>query len=1437
MFIGSSIDLSFDVDHFSLTVGNTMVPDEAGEMKVSFQLVLISIILVGALYPLEPYFLSSRVGKDGELSALEPNKIAPSVLASSRALDFAEWMDNGHTITVDGDASDWATYTPTGIGTGQNQVNLYMANDNSYLYICADALSDNTDNEQVNDRFEGFFDGENDNDAAHCPDDQPQNCNENSKDSWFILCGDRDRVSDQNGAYNDGGLINRRTDTNEIVLWYNQQTWIDEWGYQWHVGFSGNPAHMVYEIKIPFTKWNWHAGDQIGAAFQLFKAAGGNPSLIGKYPGGYSMENLGTWKDIHLATRNDRPFYSNPKCNPSTISNDGVNETLLTVEATDPDGTVSHVRIDISDIGGGTAVEMCDDGTNGDDVSGDGTYSYRTTVSTSTHAGTYELPFTVTDDHTPNIGIVQGTIRLTVTQANRAPFIKSLALDKITLGEDEGARYLSLNEIFEDSDQGDVLTYLIETNDSWDSQHLSSLADYRVLLNDTIKINPVPDKHGSDTLVLKAKDAKGLWVDRPHSVTVIIQPTNDPPRIEAVNDTEIVGQMVALTAYEDRWTTFLFETEDIDNDPLEYEINISDAMEGISDEKKLRKGRDYFFYKDNGTLKLFPQNSHVGVYYLELTVDDENGGTDSIDIVLSIANTNDPPVLSKINTMHVEQDDELEITPKALDDDLIHGDTLTFSTNFSEEAGGLLTEDNFDFDEETGEFYFTPDMNMVRTYYTCIRVEDDHFGSFQRDFKIIVINTNDPPEEPDFSHVGGENDLNVTFTAVDCRDPDNDELNYQWEFGDGEKRYERDLKEITHAYAKEGNYLVTLTLSDGYLASMFSREISVTGPDDTVKPSDRTYLFSGTVTDENNEPLKGAEVRIELLISQYTFEAVTLETGEDGAYSTLLPPGNFSITITHKDHKTSSSVMEIRSGDVRNDVEMEDISSSKSNGSERGSALSNPVLLGVLVASVVLALITIVLIILIKKRKKQRDEESATPHHITPSLSRAGPPIPPSSHPGMMPPEFQYKSLPPGPPVHAPQSPPRSATSQQRHEMKMPVGKRQPDIPKGKRPVPDTIDGKKPQIVRPRPPRPPKFKGKKPKIEEGEELLPASSDEKPALPVSTGPEIITPKEEHSRRGPTGSDSISDMFDLDAGASPKDRSEKQGKVSKTETWEEIDDNEDIFAGMETGGKLRSGDGGVEHFADTSRGTLPEDDVNMGDEPSPKDILKELASDESEVERKEASITGIFDGLDRTSSEDTPVEMDERIGTLAKIPVKRIAISKESGEELKLCDICNDYYSPSKKTCPHCGGRKKKEKKQECPSCGNMVASKMIFCNKCGSNLRKVKAKRVDTEELENGDMTLEKIECQTCGKLLHSDMQFCNACGTPTDGKKRGGRSEEAATISRPPRSTTGPDVNKTGERASEHVECYQCGNMIPVTTSERPTIVTCEKCGTPGQLL
>ena len=144
---------------------------------------------------------------------------------------------------------------------------------------------------------------------------------------------------------------------------------------------------------------------------------------------------------------------------------------------------------------------------------------------------------------------------------------------------------------------------------------------------------------------------------------------------------------------------------------------------------------------------------------------------------------------------------------------------------------------------------------------------------------------NDPPVAAFDYSVSG---LTVTFTD-NSYDPDGSIVNRFWDFGDG--YYFQGLNPI-HTYDEAGDYSVTLTVTDNYLASgSETKEVEVVSNGNGGEPV--LYIITGTVTDfDYNSALPGATVSIDGTNYSAT-------TGIDGSFEIPnVNEGNYYITAS-----------------------------------------------------------------------------------------------------------------------------------------------------------------------------------------------------------------------------------------------------------------------------------------------------------------------------------------------------------------------------------------------------------------------------------------------------------------------------------------------------------------------------------------------------------
>jgi len=117
-----------------------------------------------------------------------------------------------------------------------------------------------------------------------------------------------------------------------------------------------------------------------------------------------------------------------------------------------------------------------------------------------------------------------------------------------------------------------------------------------------IEYTPDPDFNGIDSFTYTVDDDDGATSNEA-TVTITIQNVNDPPIITTTDDT---------TADEDELYSVDYEATDVDLDILTWSLVTNAGFLSIE--------------SNSGVLSGTPYNYDVGIYYVNITVDDGNGG-------------------------------------------------------------------------------------------------------------------------------------------------------------------------------------------------------------------------------------------------------------------------------------------------------------------------------------------------------------------------------------------------------------------------------------------------------------------------------------------------------------------------------------------------------------------------------------------------------------------------------------------------------------------------------------------------------------------------------------------------------------------------------------------------------------------------------------------
>lgn len=256
---------------------------------------------------------------------------------------------------------------------------------------------------------------------------------------------------------------------------------------------------------------------------------------------------------------------------------------------------------------------------------------------------------------------------------------------------------------------------------------------------------------------------------------------NLPPTAQI--DADVTSGLVPLAV------TFKAEAEDLDGFIDTYNWDFGDGSTST-------KEKEFHTYYDPGN------------YNVTLTITDNKGaeGKDEITIkVNTLIEPNEPPTA----------DASIEPTTAKVNEEL----------NFNgsgEDSDGWISKYEWDFDgngifdwqsDNTGLTRFS--YNTSGTYIAEFRVTDnDNDMATASVFVEIQPGENTPPIAVISQPTDGaefETEEEIQFDGSESYDPDEDELTYVWDFGDGEVAY---VAKPTHSYSEVGNYTVELTVSD-----------------------------------------------------------------------------------------------------------------------------------------------------------------------------------------------------------------------------------------------------------------------------------------------------------------------------------------------------------------------------------------------------------------------------------------------------------------------------------------------------------------------------------------------------------------------------------------------------------------------------------------------
>ncbi len=194
--------------------------------------------------------------------------------------------------------------------------------------------------------------------------------------------------------------------------------------------------------------------------------------------------------------------------------------------------------------------------------------------------------------------------------------------------------------------------------------------------------------------------------------------------VDNVNDAPVIISRQLPSAREDDPYFFTFEATDIDptSDQLSWTILTNATF------LKMEADMGYIFG--------IPGNVDIGSHWVLINVSDGNGGSDELNLTLTVLNTNDDPKILPFDIPDIYEDEYFSLDLKAEDIDPT-GDILSWS---------MMTEASFlTLDPENGTITGLPGNEDVGIWGVTVEVYDGRGGSDLIFFSLEVMNINDDP--------------------------------------------------------------------------------------------------------------------------------------------------------------------------------------------------------------------------------------------------------------------------------------------------------------------------------------------------------------------------------------------------------------------------------------------------------------------------------------------------------------------------------------------------------------------------------------------------------------------------------------------------------------------------------------------------------------------
>ncbi|MBU2946338.1 PKD domain-containing protein, partial [Zobellia uliginosa] len=316
-----------------------------------------------------------------------------------------------------------------------------------------------------------------------------------------------------------------------------------------------------------------------------------------------------------------------------------------------------------------------------------------------------------------------------------------------------------------------------------DELEVAIISDFRngtaTVSGNTIVYTPAPGYTGIDSIVYTVNDGNGGEVTATVTVTVNTQPTAEDFSVNVEQDSK------------DNSIDLSTRINDADGDELTISVknNYEEGSATIS----------------GNTMLYTPNPGYSGIDSIVYTVSDGNGGEDTATVTFTVmpAAIKKKPIVSIVDIADITlPTNSVELSGSATDED---GTIVSYEwTKNSGPAANItnaISSATMATDLVAGDYVF----RLTATD------NDTGTGSNTVAFTVIEAQNKIPVAVSSADAINGNAPLTVKFTGSTSSDPDDDDLSYIWNFGDGSTSISEDP---THEFSAAGTYDVVLTVTD-----------------------------------------------------------------------------------------------------------------------------------------------------------------------------------------------------------------------------------------------------------------------------------------------------------------------------------------------------------------------------------------------------------------------------------------------------------------------------------------------------------------------------------------------------------------------------------------------------------------------------------------------